>query len=335
MEYKPEDINIIKQEYFKLFLDNNQTNPEFIIEINILSDKINIQALKNILNNITFYESSFDFDSFIKIDEYFKFCKEINKIYDFIINLRNSNSITLIKENDKIFLNLNINQPIENKIKIPLNEVDLNINIMNVVKLLLKEKNSEINKLKEEMQFMKDKYKNRLIKRDIKGYIYDFAFVEKEIEKQLKKEVIRYELLYKATRDGDKSENFHSKCDDKENTLIIFKSKNGKTFGGFTTQLWNDTGNYKNDKFAFAFSLDKKKIYNILDNKSGYYAIWSTSSYGHCFGHSTDFGVYSGCLGRNDNWCYNQRTYNFNNENMNGDTCFQVLDYEVYLVIFD
>ena len=47
-----------------------------------------------------------------------------------------------------------------------------------------------------------------MIKRDIKGYIYDFSFVEKEIEKQLKKGVIWYELLYKATKDEDKSENF-------------------------------------------------------------------------------------------------------------------------------
>ena len=108
-----------------------------------------------------------------------------------------------------------------------------------------------------------------MIKRDIKGYIYDFSFVEKEIEKQLKKDVIWYELLYKATKDGDKSENFHSKWDNKENTLIIIKSNTGKTFGGFTTQLWKHTGNYKNDKFAFAFSFDNKKIYSILDNKIG------------------------------------------------------------------
>ena len=337
MENKPSapNININKQENFKLFLEGNPKNPEYIIEINLLSDKINIQAVKNVLNNITFFESSFDYDSFIKIDEYFKFCKELKNIYDFIIKLKESNSIILIKENEKLFLCLNVIQPIENKIKIPLNEIDLNMNTINTMKLLLKEKNSEIQKLKEEMQFMEDKYKNRLIKRDIRGYSYDFSFIEKEIEKQLKREVIRYELLYKATRDGDKSQDFHSKCDNKENTLIIIKSKNGKTFGGFTTQLWNHTANYKNDKFAFAFSLDNKKIYNIIDKISGAYAIYCHSSYGPCFGQGTDFGIHNGCLGRNDNWCFNKSTYDFNNENMNGETSFNILDYEVYLVIFD
>ena len=48
------NININKQENFKLFLDNNPKNPEYIIEINLLSDKINIQAVKNVLNNISF-----------------------------------------------------------------------------------------------------------------------------------------------------------------------------------------------------------------------------------------------------------------------------------------
>ena len=335
MEYKQKTLNIIKQENFKLFLDNNPKNAEYIIEINLLSEKINIQVLKNILNNIALYESFFDYDSFVKIDEYFKFCKEIDKIYDFFIQLKQSNSITLIKENDTIFLSLKIIQPIENIIKIPLNESDLNINAMNAVKLLLKEKNLEIQKLKDEMQFIEDKYKNRLIRRDIKGYTYDFAFIEKEIEKQLKKDVIRYELLYKATRDGDKSKDFHSKCDNKKNTLIIIKSNSGNTFGYFTTQLWNHTGNFKNDKFAFAFSLDYKRIYNIIDDKNGYYAIYTNSIYGPVFGQGTDCGIRDGCLGRNDNWCYNISTYNFNNENMNGSTAFQVLDYEVYLVIFD
>ena len=330
----PTSINLIKQEYFKLFLDNNQNNPEYIIEINLISDKLNIQAIKNILNNIIFYESSYDYDSFIKIDEYFKFCKEINKIYDFLIQLKKTNSISLIKENEKIFLSLKIIQPIENIIKIPLNEKILDINTVNTMKLLLKEKDSEIQKLKEEIQYVEDKYKNRLIKRDIKGYSYNFTFIEKEIEKQLKKNVIRYELLYKAKRDGDKSENFHSKCDDKENTLIIIKSTNGKTFGAFTTQLWNHTGNYKNDKFAFAFSLDNQKIYNILENQT-IYAIYAHNSYGPCFGHGTDFGIHYGCLTRSDNWCLNKNTYNFNNENMNGETHFQILDYEVYSVIFE
>ena len=333
---------LIKDCNFKLLLDNKFNNPEFIIEINLLSGKINFQAINNIGNNILNYESSYDFDAFIKIDEYFKFCKDINKIYDFIIRLKNNKSISLIKENEDIFLSLQINQPIENKINIPL--IKSGINNKSVI-LLLDEKNSEIIKLKEEIKNLKAKLENkietnndllrmRLMKRDIRGYSQNLIFIEKEIEKQLKKNIICYELLYKAKRDGDKSEIFHSKCDNKQNTLIIIKSNTNKIFGGFTTQLWNHSG-YVNDPLAFVFSIDKQKIYNIIDNKNGENAIYGHNSYGPCFGEGTDFGLYSGCLGRNDNWCCNQKTYDFKNDKINGISQFQVLDYEVYQVILD
>jgi len=37
---------------------------------------------------------------------------------------------------------------------------------------------------------------------------------------------------------------FHSKCDNKPNTLIIIKSKNANIFGGYTEQSWNQVSNY-------------------------------------------------------------------------------------------
>ena len=109
----------------------------------------------------------------------------------------------------------------------------------------------------------------------------------------------------------------------------------GKIFGGFTTKLWNHTANYTNDPLAFAFSINNQKIYNILDNKKGECAIYPHNSYGPCFGNGTDFGLHSGCIGRKDNWCASQKTFNYNGEHLNGAYNFQVLDYEVYHVIFE
>ena len=100
-------------------------------------------------------------------------------------------------------------------------------------------------KLEKKIEINNDILRSRLIKKDIKGYEQNLLFIEKEIEKQLKMNVMSYDLIYKASRDGDKSENFHSKCDNMKNTLIIIKSKNGKIFGGFTTQLWNHFGYVK------------------------------------------------------------------------------------------
>ena len=280
MEKPAQHIEDKKEESFTMVLNNKPNNPEFVIEISLLSGKINIQAVNSIGNDILNYESSYDFDALVKIDGYFKFCKDINKAYGFIVQLKNNNSISLTKENDSIFLCLHLSQPIESILKIPLDKSSLNNKSLI---LSLYDKNI---KLKEKIKVLEDNnrlLKLRLIKRDIKGYSQDLLFLENEIEKQLKKNVISYELIYKATRDGDKSENFHSKCDNKENTIVIIKSKNGKIFGGFTTKFWNHM-EYINDPLAFVFSINKQKIYNILDDKNGEKAIYGHKSYGPCFG---------------------------------------------------
>ena len=226
--------NLIKEENFILLLDKQPNNPKFIIEVSLQSGKINFQAVNNTGNNILNYESLYDFDNLIKIDEYFKFCKNINKVYDFILQLKNNNAISLIKENETIFLCLHLSQPIENIIQIPLNKSSVN---NKSIILSLDDKNKQIIKLKEEIKILEkkmekkeDMLRTRLIKRDIKGYSQNLVFIEKEIEKQLKRIVISYDLIYKASRDGDKSENFHSKCDNIKNTLIIIKSKIRQNF---------------------------------------------------------------------------------------------------------
>ena len=96
--------------------------------------------------------------------------------------------------------------------------------------------------------------------------------------------------------------------------------------------MWNHSG-YVSDPLAFTFSIDNQKIYNIIDNKNGNYAIYANNLYGPCFGEGTDFGLNSGCIDK-DNWCNSKNTYSFNNEHLNGYYNFKVLDYEVYQVVF-
>ena len=332
MENNATPIDIKSSDNFLLYLDNKQ----FIIEISLSQGKINIQAVNNIGNNIINYESSYAFEDFIKINDYFKPCKEIEKIYHFIIKLKNSKSLSLLNENNIIYLCLHISEPIKDIIKIPLRKSELN-NKAIILSYYYENKQlkEKIKNLEEKLEKKNELIKLRLIKRDIKGYSQNLLFIENEIEKQLKKNVISYDLLYKASKDGDKSENFHSKCDNINNTLVIIKTTNSNIFGGFTTKTWNHAG-YINDPFAFAFSLNNQKIYNIIDNKNGNYAIYAHSSYGPCFGDGTDFGLSSDCLEKNNNWCSCKRTYNFNGDHLNQNSIsFQVLDYEVYHVILE
>ncbi len=52
------------------------------------------------------------------------------------------------------------------------------------------------------------------------------------------KKTINYKLLYRGTRDGDKVQIFHSKCDNKKPTVTIIKTNKRMRFGGYTEQIW-------------------------------------------------------------------------------------------------
>jgi len=65
----------------------------------------------------------------------------------------------------------------------------------------------------------------------------------------------KYALIYQATRDGFLISDFHSKCDGILNTLTIVKTSDLYVFGGFTTQDWSSSAEFKSDSNAFLFSL--------------------------------------------------------------------------------
>ena len=46
-------------------------------------------------------------------------------------------------------------------------------------------------------------------------------------------EDVRFDLLFRGTRDGFTSESFISKCVNQGPTVFIVKSEKGKVFGGF------------------------------------------------------------------------------------------------------
>jgi len=68
----------------------------------------------------------------------------------------------------------------------------------------------------------------------------------------------KWNLIYRASRDGLKASDFHLHCDNKPNTLILIKSENGNVFGSYTEQSWSDNDTWKADDNSFIFSLINK-----------------------------------------------------------------------------
>ncbi len=108
----------------------------------------------------------------------------------------------------------------------------------------------------------------------------------------------KWKLLYRATRDGFGSNDFHSKCDNQPNTFVIIKSTNGNVFGGYTQADW--FGSFKSDPNAFIFSLinkDNKPL--VMKSLGTSFAIYGTSNYGPTFGYPFDLNI-----GSNSNTTY-------------------------------
>jgi hypothetical protein len=108
-------------------------------------------------------------------------------------------------------------------------------------------------------------------------------------------------LLYRGSRDGFASSNFHGKCDGKSNTVTLIETTKGHIFGGFTPIAWDSSGGYKADTTRRSFIFTVKNPRGTTERKfpvmNASHAIYSHSSYGPTFGNGNTIYVADGCNG--------------------------------------
>ena len=51
--------------------------------------------------------------------------------------------------------------------------------------------------------------------------------------------------IYRGSKDGFTSKDFHSKCDGHSNTIVIVKVKNGSIIGGYASVKWESSSPFK------------------------------------------------------------------------------------------
>ena len=170
----------------------------------------------------------------------------------------------------------------------------------------------------------------------------EFDMIKNAIENRINKKIKEVRKLYQATIDGSEISDFHKKCDNIPNTLTIIKSAGNRRFGGFTSNTWESNLKYKDDKNAFLFSIDKKKIYNYKNDRS---AIFCWNINGPSFGCNKYFYNTIGICGNSiqDNCLYtyesDSNSYEFNGDNnaLSEDgkgKGIYVKDYEVFEILF-
>eukprot|EP00479_Gromia_sphaerica_P008068 TRINITY_DN293_c0_g1_i3.p1 TRINITY_DN293_c0_g1~~TRINITY_DN293_c0_g1_i3.p1 ORF type:complete len:191 (+),score=30.33 TRINITY_DN293_c0_g1_i3:729-1301(+) len=102
-------------------------------------------------------------------------------------------------------------------------------------------------------------------------------------------------LLYKASRDGFGSRDFHRLCDNKGPTVAVIK-RNGseKIFGGYTPLDWHSSNAFvKDDQFrSFIYTIDNEGAgAKYQHNKYPTNAIYCGSNFGPIFGGGHDLYI--------------------------------------------
>ena len=146
---------------------------------------------------------------------------------------------------------------------------------------------------------------------------------------------ISFNLLYRASEDGDEAKTFHSKCDGIRNTLVVVLTNKGRRFGGFTCETWDGVGLDKKDRNAFCFSLDNMKIYNSVKGKS---AIYVSPNSGPAF-QNCIFEIKDNCF-KEGGACSDESNFYYDNHEKNceingEEETFDVQEVEVFSVLFN
>ena len=176
---------------------------------------------------------------------------------------------------------------------------------------------------------LEEKKEQAFVNGDIIHNNEELEMLARKINKSSQKMTLN--LIYKATVDSDRAEEFHKKCDKAKSTLVLIETDKGKRFGGYTSKNWEGNCIDKLDEEAFVFSLDKMKIY---ENIKGENAIGCYPKYGPVF-LGCQIRIYDNAFQRGGTTF--EKGLNFNTkedfELTDGEKEFKVKDIEVYEII--
>ena len=328
----------------------DQDNIRYILHLNSIGNTItfsleynsNNYSKKMPLKDIKDKESKAIFISHSPKDffEYLKTLSEMKKISV----IRKDNSVIIKFEIEFMFK--------KHEIEIELRSKDNNLELLEKEVKELKEENILLKKriddleteVKEIKKILNPNFNINRIKIGNKSVIMkenEFDLIHLAIKSRLNKEVKELKKLYQATIDGDGGINFHSRCDNIPNTLVLIKSAGNRRFGGFTSVQWTSStsGEYKDDPNAFLFSLDKQKIYSYKKNGK---AIHCSKDCGPTFGSGCDIRILQHGIQEKHLYTYESSSncsYNYNGDNnaLSEDgkgSWIYAAEYEVFQVIF-
>ena len=96
----------------------------------------------------------------------------------------------------------------------------------------------------------------------------------------------KFNLIYRATTDGDDFTTFHSKCDGQGPTIILFKTEKNRKWGAYTDYPWNSSSgcDHSNNTKYFLYSINDEKKYipkkGVTRSNGGHNNVWFCDTMG-------------------------------------------------------
>lgn len=244
--------------------------------------------------------------------------------------------LTFTAEKDELLNKINIlteeNKSIKDEITLIKMKLNINQNPTNTSKSDIVTSNNNIinNNLNNNINYSLNNFHSKIF-----NQISEIKFIFDEINK-IGNNIRGINLLFRASENGDKMENFDNKCNNKENELIIIKTTKGNIFGGFTKTGWNNKNKDIFDSNAFMFSYNLKKIYNIVNPQ---YALHRQSGDGRLSFGSNSYVFLLGNNFLNRNSSTTDKMIDYRGESTEreingGEKNFKVLELEVFQIYF-
>ena len=266
-------------------------NKEFLINL-ILSDIIHITLIEQDPISHIYDHVGLTLENLGKYNKVFKMYDTLEEAYKCLEDLFLKEKVSIHISKEKISLVFKMNSPTgeEKEIFIPLekkamNTTEINDRLCNEITELkkrikvLENENTNfknvIKNLESILKIILDKLDDKalinnktkkhnniidIIDSKIINKFEDFEFINNRIKEISPNKNIRFNLLYRATKDGDKISTFHSICDNKAQVLVLYYTMRGVKFGGYCDIGFDSSSNYKKDLKSFIFSIDKKKF---------------------------------------------------------------------------
>ena len=177
-------------------------------------------------------------------------------------------------------------------------------------------------------------------------YVYDSVIIESQhfaifsnwIEKKsdshynVRNISYNFNLIYRASRDGNTAAAFHAKCDNKGATMVVVKVPNSEQIvGGYNPLYWDSSDSHKSTRDSFIFSFKNRNNFksNKVSYSDGYDSVGGYLDYGPIFGSS---GNLSYRFDNSWNWCSNSTPKCYSNID-SAHTDVKAEDYEVFQVV--